>query len=384
MKRSFIVICIILCLLLCACSTTKRTETPTEPSQSTEESTEKTTYRHFSVLGLSLDLPVNSAYQGFMGGDDSIMAAIVNEPFTSERTPTVTWQEGEYDRLYIIPRYVGTRVDVYEILWDEDGQKRYSDEPVYSATADDGCIIYSALERPEGMPRWYIEVVATENEFGGMELQYDGRDGTAPIEYIYGSSYIYYTSDNPEPEIAKPVIYLYPEEETQVSVKLDYPGDLTCTYPAYQNGWTVTARPDGTLTDASGQVYNYLYWEGKGGMCFDFSEGFCVKGGETAAFLEDALAQLGLNRREANEFIVYWLPLMQENAYNVISFQTDTYTEAAPLTVTPTPDTLIRVYMAWYASEEAVRLAPQSLSAPERSGFTVVEWGGSEIIRNGN
>ena len=45
---------------------------------------------------------------------------------------------------------------------------------------------------------------------------------------------------------AKPVIYLYPEQETTVSVSLDYAGTLTATYPAYENGWTVTAEPDGT------------------------------------------------------------------------------------------------------------------------------------------
>ena len=59
---------------------------------------------------------------------------------------------------------------------------------------------------------------------------------------------------------AKPVIYLYPEEETRVTVKLDYNGQLTCTYPAYEKGWTVTASPDGTLTDEAGKQYNYLYW----------------------------------------------------------------------------------------------------------------------------
>ena len=55
---------------------------------------------------------------------------------------------------------------------------------------------------------------------------------------------------------AKPVIYLYPEEETAVTVKLDYAGALTCTYPAYGNGWAVTACPDGTLTDDAGQTYS--------------------------------------------------------------------------------------------------------------------------------
>ena len=185
----------------------------------------------------------------------------------------------------------------------------------------------------------------------------------APDDYLY----------------AKPVIYLYPEEETEVSVRLSLNGKLTCTYPAYGNGWTVTAQPDGTLTDAKGQTYNYLYWEGDSNAEYDLSQGFCVKGEDTAAFLEDALEKLGLTRREANEFIVYWLPLMEQNPYNIISFQTERYTDAAKLEIEPAPDTLIRVFMAWQASEEFVELPAQSLTAPERKGFTAVEWGGTEM-----
>ncbi len=180
-------------------------------------------------------------------------------------------------------------------------------------------------------------------------------------------------------KVRKPVIYLYPEETTDVSVKLDFAGKLTCTYPSYQDGWTVMAQPDGTLTDADGKVYNYLYWEGEDDSVYDMSKGFCVKGSETAAFLEEALAKLGLTRREANEFIVYWLPLMEENAYNVISFQKEAYTDRAGLQISPEPDTVIRVFMAWYGSKKPVEIPAQELTAPERTGFTVVEWGGSEI-----
>ena len=179
--------------------------------------------------------------------------------------------------------------------------------------------------------------------------------------------------------VDKPVIYLYPEEEMEVSVRLTLDGKLTCTYPAYEDGWTVTAQPDGTLTDAEGQSYNYLYWEGETYVQPDLSKGFCVKGEDTAAFLENALDQLGLNRREANEFIVYWLPLMEQNPYNIISFQTDVYTDTAQLEINPSPDTLIRVFMAWQASDTVAQLPEQELTAPERTGFTVVEWGGTEI-----
>ena len=179
----------------------------------------------------------------------------------------------------------------------------------------------------------------------------------------------------------KPVIYLYPETELEATVSLDYDGELTCVYPALDEdgAWTVTAVPDGTLTDGSGQTYNYLYWEGTSGIAYDFSEGFCVPGADTAAFLEDALAQLGLTRREANEFIVYWLPRMEPNPYNLISFQGTAYTDHAVLTITPEPDTLLRVFMAWQPLDAPVEIPAQELSAPERTGFTVVEWGGAEV-----
>lgn len=178
---------------------------------------------------------------------------------------------------------------------------------------------------------------------------------------------------------AKPVIYLYPEKETEVSVRLDYDGALTCAYPAYDGAWTVTAAPDGTLTDEAGQTYNYLYWEGAAQTEYDFSRGFCVPGGETAAFLEDALSRLGLTRREANEFIVYWLPRMEPNPYNLIAFQADAYTDHARLTVTPEPDSLLRVFMAWKPLEAPMDLPAQELPTFERTGFTVVEWGGAEL-----
>ena len=179
---------------------------------------------------------------------------------------------------------------------------------------------------------------------------------------------------------AKPVIYLYPETPTEVSVNLTLNGLLTCTYPDYEKGWqNFTAHPDGTLIFPDGKEYYCLYWEGMQTTEWDFSKGFCVKGEDTAAFLEWALAEQGLTPREANEFIIYWLPLMQENPYNVISFQTDAYTDGAVLEITPTPDSLIRVFMAWYATDTAVELSPQAFDPPVRDGFTVVEWGGSQV-----
>lgn len=178
---------------------------------------------------------------------------------------------------------------------------------------------------------------------------------------------------------AKPVIYLYPEETSEVSVTLDYAGELTCTYPAYADGWQVTAEPDGTLTDEAGNRYNYLFWEGESSTVWDFSKGFCVKGEDTAEFLRQTLAEIGLTDREANEMIVYWLPKMQNNPYNLIAFQNEVYEQTAALTIKPEPDSLLRVFMAWKPMDRAVEIERQEFMPFVREGFTAVEWGGCEI-----
>ena len=183
--------------------------------------------------------------------------------------------------------------------------------------------------------------------------------------------------------VAKPIIYLYPETPTECSVKVTLNGRLTCTYPDHGiNGWqNFTAYPDGTLTFPDGKEYYALYWEGLQNTQWDFSEGWCVRGEDTAKFLEWALAEQGLTQREANEFIVYWLPLMQDNPYNVISFQTTAYTDGAVLEISPTPDSLLRVFMAYYPADNEVELAPQSFDNFTRQGFTAVEWGGCQTSK---
>lgn len=180
--------------------------------------------------------------------------------------------------------------------------------------------------------------------------------------------------------LKKPVIYLYPTQETQVNVKLNLHGTLTKTLPASDGNWSVTAYPDGHLINqADGKEYSYLFWEGKADVQYDFSKGFVVPGKDTAVFLQKELAVLGLTPREYNEFIVYWLPQMQDNSYNLIAFQTNVYTDLAKLDISPKPDSELRVFMAYKPLKKPVKLPEQTLPAFERKGFAVVEWGGSRV-----
>ena len=89
-----------------------------------------------------------------------------------------------------------------------------------------------------------------------------------------------------------------------------------------------------------------------------------------------------VSSREGYEYkdtMLYRLPQMEQNPYNLIAFQQEAYTEAAKLTVTPAPDSILRVFMTWKPRTEPVDIPAQELPTFERHGFTVVEWGGAEV-----
>ena len=189
--------------------------------------------------------------------------------------------------------------------------------------------------------------------------------------------------DPDEPIAAKPIIYLYPEEITNVTVALGSPENATHTYPKYSEPWQVQAEPNGDLTDLkTGRHYYALYWEGKNTVSApNATEGFVVAGTDTISFLEEKLDQLGLTEREAEEFIVYWLPKLESAKYNLIRFQTlAEQNKNMPLNITPAPKTLIRVMMEYKNLDKPIQIREQVLpSKPQRDGFTVIEWGGTEI-----
>lgn len=189
-----------------------------------------------------------------------------------------------------------------------------------------------------------------------------------------------YISDQSQ-RLLKPIIYIYPKEEINVSVKLGKPENLTCTYPTYENSWEVKAKPNGDLTDIKTEKNFYaLYWEGKKESDKTMNEGFIVEGKDTIKFLEEKLEILGLNQREANEFIVYWLPKMQNNKYNYIRFASnEKIDEDMPIEITPKPETIIRVMMEYRPLKEKIKVTEQQLFKKTRKGYTVVEWGGTKI-----
>lgn len=201
----------------------------------------------------------------------------------------------------------------------------------------------------------------------------------------YQFFYVPSVPSQPELTIFKPIIYVYGQAGQDVNVQLGYPDALTVSYPIYlaEYGWNVRVQSDGSLYDASiGRSLYALYWEGQTGVKTMRDTGFVVHRDQLIPFLEKTLDQLGLSEREAEEFIVYWLPQLQESEYSYIYFETADNIEAnMPLLVNPAPNHVIRVWMTWTPLDHAIDIPMQELNVVDRkqienSDLYVVEWGG--------
>ncbi len=179
-------------------------------------------------------------------------------------------------------------------------------------------------------------------------------------------------------EMGKPVIYLYPTKTTKVSVNVKPNGGISKSIPAIGNGWNVTATPDGRITNAADQkVYPYLFWEGYAANFVTPPEGFVISKNQVSQFFDMKLGYMGMNAKEIADFKEFWVPLLGDKPYYFITFidqaAVDQY---APLTVSPKPDTAIRVFFDYKGLDAPTRVQPQQLKAGVRNGFTLIEWGG--------
>lgn len=184
-------------------------------------------------------------------------------------------------------------------------------------------------------------------------------------------------------ECGKPVIYLYPNQKTEVVVKV---GALVkISEPLYPvDGWRVIAHSDGTLV-LNDKKYSSLFWEGLGlGYYPDYREyGVAVPQKDLITTIKKQLALLGLNERESKDFLEFWSTKLPSSPYVRLTwFGTREMNELAPLTVTPKPDTVIRVFLEFEGLEKPKSLIPQKLTSIPRRGFILVEWGGLLLGQN--
>ena len=173
----------------------------------------------------------------------------------------------------------------------------------------------------------------------------------------------------------KPNIYIYPEQTIDLDVSLDFPqgGEVTTSIPEYGAGWSVTVEPSG-LIDGK---YDYLFYEAQNPDMYQYDNGWVVSQDELESFFRDNLAQTCFIKKEIDDFVDYWIPLLRDYPYYAIYPQySKDIDKMIRLGFSIQPDNVLRLFY----SIKGLDSKNVSLPAPEipqfaRTGFVVAEWG---------
>ncbi len=176
-------------------------------------------------------------------------------------------------------------------------------------------------------------------------------------------------------EVEKPNIYLYPETETEITVRLDFPagGGITASDPTYGDGWTVSATSEGRIDGE----YDYLFYEAQVPPDWQFDRAWVIQQRQMEIFFKENLANHGFDEREIADFIEYWVPRLADFPFYVIYPQyAEEIEPLVGLAIVPEPDSLLRLYYFISGVDLVERYVPEpDIPSFNRSGFTACEWG---------
>lgn len=179
----------------------------------------------------------------------------------------------------------------------------------------------------------------------------------------------------------KPVIYLYPETATDVSVKIQTDGKIVKSDPFYGNGWeNVLAFPNGTLL-YNNKAYSELFYETDAKNTKKPDKGIVVETKDIRNTLYSLSASLGLVKNEQDELVDFWVPRL-ENLHKKYIFVSlvdkETKDKTDKVLISPKPDTMIEMIFYFKGLDAKENVTPLSIpKTPQRVGFTAVEWGGT-------
>jgi hypothetical protein len=189
------------------------------------------------------------------------------------------------------------------------------------------------------------------------------------------------TSGDPDrPLVLKPMLYIYPPDTLDVTVTMGRPERVSVSYPALVNdSWKVRAHPGGDLVSkTSGKRYYGLFWEGYSWNAPISDTGFCLTREEFGTRMDSILELKGLNFREREEFITFWIARIAQ-PFVVVRFPEQAFSQAFPVHILPPPELFLRVFATFEQRATPMRFVAPHLEGIRRPAWTAVEWGGQEI-----
>ncbi len=360
----------------------------------------------FDDMGSPLQLGVFGPRAYVTALEKNKLSVVINgNGYVSTKHSIIDYRNGNY----IVPpnvcnmliqegKYLWCKNEKDAVIYDLSGKKVFTDkyDKVYGLVSNfllvqdgknlkmvstDGKVLYNYGEYSLKSANYALKygdgaIFQFPNNTKGDDYDYDSSESC--IEVIYSGNNKGELKPTYCGGIAKPILYLYPEKETKVSVSFEHPEYLETTYPKFKDSWNVVAYPNGDLYDENHKYYYGLYWDEAKAHVVDFHEGFYVDKKHAIDFLEEKLSTIGLNDRERNEFIMYWLPILEKNEKNLVYFElTDEREAVNRLKISPKPDSLLRIVIHVKKVHKKVSIREQKLPSFNRKGFTAVEWGGT-------
>ncbi|SHF75377.1 hypothetical protein SAMN05444274_108123 [Mariniphaga anaerophila] len=175
--------------------------------------------------------------------------------------------------------------------------------------------------------------------------------------------------------VYKPNIYIYPEEQMELSVRLKFPlgGKIVTSIPEYGNGWNINVDTSGVIDNA----YSFLFYESKQPDVWQRNYGWEVEADQLDAFFRHNMKDYGFNSAEIQDFIDYWIPRL--NSYQVYSIcpQTkDIIKRVIQIEFSKQPENVLRLFYVIKGSNQFQdNLTEPAIDEFRRDGYFVTEWG---------
>jgi len=196
----------------------------------------------------------------------------------------------------------------------------------------------------------------------------------------------------------KPVILFYNDknEKEDIEIKLTLRNELEigATYPnplliednneykKYLWKCQVNYENNESKVIVNDKSYSYIFWEGKNISANLKGDKVILNPNNVENDLDELLKLQGLNERERNDFIVYWIRVLNKMKTIEVTICDDSYEKVAPLEITNYPKQL-RVFLLFkesnenYSEDKSIKI----LKRRERpTGKYIVEWGGEMPI----
>jgi len=367
-----------------------------------------------------------NAYTTAKPAYDAAVKAYDNNPDTTNPYPTITnpglgFTTGDITGASVYASYSQMKASACSSDLNTWVTKNIGASDLKKIGTEDGMDIYALVNSTHPLLNWIYTYTIGEDKPGDLadsagnvlpiptESQFAAKNPLLFVKDNWGR-FDMLTQDYYQTTFGgcgKPVVYLYPTKPTNVTVKFTGSMNLTTDIPTYHNGWNVLAQPNGTLTDLQAQftncasfakpaigseyaanacaknTYPYLYWAGSGTNAPYplHTDGWIVSQADLPTFLNTTLDSVGFTSKEKSDMLSYWLPeLTSKNApyYKIDFLQTAEMNRIAPMDVSPTPTSVFRLFLDWkpLTSMPAVLPQPEKLAHVQRSGFTLLEWGG--------